>query len=293
MPAVEYDPSPELADYAHPEKLVTADWLAAHLDDPNVVIVESDEDVLLYDTGHIPGAVKVDWHTELNDQVTRDYVDGEGFARLMSEKGISRESTVVFYGDNFNWWAAYALWVFSLFGHPDVRLLNGGRMKWQSDGRPMTTDVPKREQTDYPVIERDDSKIRAYKEAVLEHMTARKPMVDVRSPEEFRGERTHMPEYPQEGVLRGGHIPGAKSVPWKRAANDDGTFKAVPDLKAIYESEIGLSPNDDVVVYCRIGERSSHTWFVLTQLLGYPTVRNYDGSWTEWGNTVRVPIEKP
>jgi len=290
---VENDPSPELAEYAHPEKLVTADWLTAHLDDPRVVIVESDEDVLLYDTGHIPGAVKVDWHTELNDQVTRDYLDGEGFARLMSEKGISRESTVVFYGDNFNWWAAYALWVFSLFGHPDVRLLNGGRMKWVADGRDMTTDVPKRAATDYPVVERDDSKIRAYKDAVLDHMMERRPMVDVRSPEEFRGERTHMPEYPQEGVLRGGHIPGAASVPWKRAANDDGTFKSVPDLQAIYESEVGLTSGDDIVVYCRIGERSSHTWFVLTQLLGYPTVRNYDGSWTEWGNSVRVPIEKP
>jgi thiosulfate/3-mercaptopyruvate sulfurtransferase len=293
MAGVENDSSPQLAEYAHPEKLVTADWLEAHLDDPNVVIVESDEDVLLYDTGHIPGAVKVDWHTELNDQVTRDYLDGEGFARLMSEKGISRESTVVFYGDNFNWWAAYALWVFSLFGHPDVRLLNGGRMKWMADGRSTTTDVPKRPETDYPVIERDDSKIRAYKEAVLDHMASVRPMVDVRSPEEFRGERTHMPEYPQEGVLRGGHIPGAHSVPWKRAANDDGTFKSVPDLKAIYEGEIGLNPSDDIVVYCRIGERSSHTWFVLQQLLGYPTVRNYDGSWTEWGNSVRVPIEKP
>ena len=292
MPAVEYDPSPELAEYAHPEKLVTADWLAAHLDDPNIVIVESDEDVLLYDTGHIPGAVKVDWHTELNDQLTRDYLDGEGFARLMGEKGISRESTVVFYGDNFNWWAAYALWVFSLFGHPDVRLLNGGRMKWQSDGRPMTTDVPKREAADYPVVERDDSKIRAYKEAVLDHMGSEKPMVDVRSPEEFRGERTHMPEYPQEGVLRGGHIPGAHSVPWKRAANDDGTFKTVPDLKAIYEGEIGLSPSDDIVVYCRIGERSSHTWFALKYLLGVKKVRNYDGSWTEWGNLVGAPIVK-
>jgi len=290
---VENDPSPELAEYAHPEKLVTADWLAARLDDPNVVIVESDEDVLLYDTDHIPGAVKVDWHTELNDQVTRDYVDGEAFARLMSDKGISRESTVVFYGDNFNWWAAYALWVFSLFGHPDVRLLNGGRMKWAADGREMTTDVPKREPAHYPVVERDDSKIRAYKDAVLDHMMERRPMIDVRSPEEFRGERTHMPEYPQEGVLRGGHIPGAASVPWKRAAKDDGTFKSVPALTAIYEGEVGLSSGDDIVVYCRIGERSSHTWFVLTQLLGYPTVRNYDGSWTEWGNSVRVPIEKP
>ena len=291
--SVENDPSPQLAEYAHPEKLVTADWLAAHLDDPDIVIVESDEDVLLYDTGHIPGAVKVDWHTELNDQLTRDYLDGEGFARLMSEKGISRDTTVVFYGDNFNWWAAYALWVFGLFGHPDTRLLDGGRMKWVADGRPMTTDVPKRPNTDYPVIERDDSKIRAYKEAVLDHMGQELPMVDVRSPEEFRGEKTHMPEYPQEGVLRGGHIPGAHGVPWKRAANDDGTFKSVPALSAIYEGEIGLSPSDDIVVYCRIGERSSHTWFVLTQLLGYPTVRNYDGSWTEWGNSVRVPIEKP
>ena len=293
MPAVENDPSPRLAEYAYPEMLVTADWLAAHLDDPNIVIVESDEDVLLYDTGHIPGAVKVDWHTELNDQVTRDYLDGEGFARLMGEKGIGRDTTVVFYGDNFNWWAAYALWVFKLFGHPDVRLLDGGRMKWVADGREMTTDVRKRPNTDYPVIERDDSKIRAYKEAVLDHMGAEKPMVDVRSPEEFSGEKTHMPEYPQEGVLRGGHIPGAASVPWKRAANDDGTFKSVPDLKAIYEGEVGLSAGDDIVVYCRIGERSSHTWFVLTQLLGYPSVRNYDGSWTEWGNSVRVPIEKP
>ena len=293
MPAVENDPSPQLAEYAHPEMLVTADWLAAHLDDPDIVIVESDEDVLLYDTGHIPGAVKVDWHTELNDQVTRDYLDGEGFARLMSEKGIGRDTTVVFYGDNFNWWAAYALWVFKLFGHPDVRLLDGGRMKWLADGRETTTDVPKRPNTDYPVVERDDSMIRAYKDAVLDHMAAAKPMVDVRSPEEFSGEKTHMPEYPQEGVLRGGHIPGAASVPWKRAANDDGTFKTVPALKAIYEGEVGLSAGDDIVVYCRIGERSSHTWFVLTQLLGYPTVRNYDGSWTEWGNSVRVPIEKP
>ena len=294
MPAVENDPSPELAEYAHPEMLVTADWLAAHLDDPNVVVVESDEDVLLYDTGHIPGAVKVDWHTELNDQITRDYVDGEGFARLMSEKGIGRDTTVVFYGDNFNWWAAYALWVFKLFGHPDVRLLNGGRMKWVADGRPMTTDVPKRPDTDYPVIERDDSTIRAYKEAVLDHMRAAEPMVDVRSPEEFRGETDAHAGVPPGGrAARRAHPRARHSVPWKRAANDDGTFKTVPDLTAIYEGEIGLSAGDDIVVYCRIGERSSHTWFVLTQLLGYPTVRNYDGSWTEWGNSVRVPIEKP
>ncbi len=293
MAPVDADTADVLSAYAHPEKLVTADWLAEHLDDPDVVVVESDEDVLLYDTGHIPGAIKVDWHTELNHQVARDYLDGEQFARLMSEKGISRDSTIVFYGDNFNWWAAYALWVFSLFGHPDVRLLNGGRQKWVADGRPMTTDVPKRPATEYPVVDRDDAGIRAYKEQVLGHIRAKKPLVDVRSPEEYRGERTHMPEYPQEGVLRGGHIPGAASVPWKRAANEDGTFKSTDDLRAIYADEQGLSPDDDIVAYCRIGERSSHTWFVLTHLLGYPTVRNYDGSWTEWGNSVRTPIEKP
>jgi len=287
------DPADVLSAYADPGKLVTADWLAQHLDDPDVVIVESDEDVLLYDTGHIPGAIKVDWHTELNHQVARDYLDGEGFAHLMSDKGISRDHTVVFYGDNFNWWAAYALWVFSLFDHPDVRLLNGGRQKWVADGRPMTTDVPSRPKTEYPVVERDDTKIRAYKEDVLPHVRAKKPLVDVRSPEEYRGERTHMPEYPQEGVLRGGHIPGAASVPWKRAANEDGTFKSADELRAIYADEQGLSADDDIVAYCRIGERSSHTWFVLTHLLGYPNVRNYDGSWTEWGNSVRTPIEKP
>jgi thiosulfate/3-mercaptopyruvate sulfurtransferase len=290
---VEHDPSPELTAYSHPEMLVTADWLQEHLDDPDLVVVESDEDVLLYETGHIPGSVKVDWHTELNHPVARDYLDGEGFARLMSEKGIGRDTTVVFYGDNFNWWAAYALWVFKLFGHPDVRLLNGGRMKWVADGRPMTTDVPGRPRTEYPVVDRDDKEIRAYKDQVLDHVMAKKPLIDVRSPEENSGERTHMPEYPQEGVLRGGHIPGAASVPWKRAANADGTFKAADELRAIYADEVRLSPDDDVVVYCRIGERSSHTWFVLTQLLGYPTVRNYDGSWTEWGNSVRAPIERP
>ena len=288
--SVANDPAPSLQAYAHPDKLVTTEWLAANLDTPGLVVVESDEDVLLYDTGHIPGAVKVDWHLELNDQVTRDYLDPAAFAAMCEAKGIGRDDTIVFYGDNFNWWAAYALWVFSLFGHPDVRLLNGGRMKWMADGRPTTTEVPKRPETDYPVIEREDSKIRAYKEAVLDHMMDNKPMVDVRSPEEFRGERTHMPEYPQEGVLRGGHIPGAASVPWARAAAEDATFKPRADLEAIYLTEQGLSPDDDVIAYCRIGERSSHTWFVLTHLLGFGRVRNYDGSWTEWGNTVRVPI---
>jgi thiosulfate/3-mercaptopyruvate sulfurtransferase len=290
--AVPNDPNPKLAEYAHPEKLVTTEWLAEHLDDPNVVVAESDEDVLLYDVGHIPGAVKLDWHADLNDQVARDYVDAEGFAALMRAKGITRDTTIVFYGDNFNWWAAYALWVCSLFGHADVRLLDGGRQKWVDEGRPMTTDVPARPATDYPVVPRDDATIRAFKEDVLAHL-GNGPLVDVRSPGEYNGEVTHMPDYPQEGVLRAGHIPTAASVPWRRAANDDGSFKSAADLKAIYEGEIGLKADDNVVAYCRIGERSSHTWFVLTHLLGFPKVRNYDGSWCEWGNSVRVPIEKP
>ncbi|MFP5377026.1 MAG: sulfurtransferase [Acidimicrobiia bacterium] len=286
------DPSPELQQYARPEMLVTTAWLAEHLDHPDVVVVESDEDVLLYDTGHVPGAVKVDWHLDLNDPVTRDYVDGEKFAALMSRHGIARDSTVVFYGDNFNWWAAYALWVFTLFEHPDVRLLNGGRMKWVEEGRPLTTDVPSRPTTDYPVVERKDPPIRAFRDDVMAHVTARGHLVDVRSPGEYSGELLHMPDYPQEGALRGGHIPGAASVPWKRAANDDGTFRSPDELRAIYADEQGLAPDDDVIVYCRIGERSSHTWFVLHHLLGYPKVRNYDGSWTEWGNLVRAPIER-
>ncbi len=290
--AVPNDPNPKLAEYAHPERLVTTEWLAEHMDDPNVVVAESDEDVLLYDTGHIPGSVKIDWHADLNDQVARDYVDAEGFAALMAAKGITRDTTIVFYGDNFNWWAAYALWVCSLFGHADVRLLDGGRQKWVDEGRSMTTDVPSRTATEYPVVPRDDATIRAFKEDVLAHLGTG-PLVDVRSPGEYNGEVTHMADYPQEGVLRAGHIPTAASVPWKRAADDDGSFKSAADLRAIYEGEIGLKHDDDVVAYCRIGERSSHTWFVLTHLLGFEKVRNYDGSWCEWGNSVRVPIEKP
>jgi len=286
--ALKHDDDPKLAEYAHPERLVTTARLAEHLDDPDLAIVESDEDVLLYNTGHIPGAVKVDWHTELNDPLTRDYVDGERFAELMAERGIGRDTTVVIYGDKNNWWAAYALWVFSLFGHPDVRLLDGGRAKWIAEDRPMTTEVPSRTRAEYPVVERDDSAIRAFREDVLSHLG--KPLVDVRSPGEYSGELLHMPDYPQEGAVRGGHIPGAASVPWARAAAEDATFKSRADLEAIYQGEVGLSPDEDVVVYCRIGERSSHTWFVLTHLLGYGKVRNYDGSWTEWGNTVRVPI---
>jgi thiosulfate/3-mercaptopyruvate sulfurtransferase len=253
------------------------------------VVVESDEDVLLYDTGHIPGSVKVDWHLDLNDPTSRDYVDGERFAKVMGERGIGRDTTVVVYGDKSNWWAAYAMWVFTLFGHPDVRLLDGGRAKWIAEDREITREVPSPTPVDYPVIERDDSVIRAFRDDVLAHQG--KPIVDVRSPGEFTGELLHMPDYPQEGAMRGGHIPGARSVPWSRAAAEDGTFRSREELEGIYIGEKGLSSSDDVIAYCRIGERSSHTWFVLSQLLGFDHVRNYDGSWTEWGNSVRVPIE--
>lgn len=273
-------------------KLVTTEWLADRLQEDNLVIVESDEDVLLYGTGHIPGAVKVDWHTELNDQVTRDYLDAAGFAALCEAKGIGPDDTIVFYGDNFNWWATYALWVFSLFGHRDLRILDGGRAKWIAEGRPVTKEVPARAKTSYPVPTRDDAGIRAFRDDVQAHIAADRPLVDVRSPGEYTGELLHMPDYPQEGALRGGHIPGAVSKPWKQATQEDGTFKPVDELRKIYVEELGLKPDDDVIAYCRIGERSSHTWFVLTHLLGFQHVRNYDGSWTEWGNLVRVPVVK-
>jgi thiosulfate/3-mercaptopyruvate sulfurtransferase len=288
--AVEFDTSvPKFAEYAEPGRLVSTEWLAAHLGEPGLVVVESDEDVLLYETGHIPGAVKVDWHTELNDPVVRDYVDGEGFAELLSRKGISRDDTVVIYGDKNNWWAAYALWVFSLFGHEDVRLLDGGRDRWISEGREITTAPSTPERTAYPVVERDDSLLRAYKDDVVRFIGSG-PLIDVRSPEEYSGERTTAPAYPDEGALRAGHIPTAKSVPWARAVADDGGFKSRAELDAIYREGAGIAEGDDIVAYCRIGERSSHTWFVLKHLLGFPNVRNYDGSWTEWGSAVRVPI---
>jgi thiosulfate/3-mercaptopyruvate sulfurtransferase len=288
--SVELDPNPAFTDFAHPERLVSTEWLAEHLGTPGLVVVESDEDVLLYETGHISGAVKIDWHTDLNDPVRRDYVDGAGFAKLLGSKGISRDTTVVIYGDKNNWWAAYALWVFTLFGHQDVRLLDGGRAKWEAEGREYTTDVPAPAAVDYPVVERDDSAVRAFKDDVLAHLG--NPLIDVRSPEEYVGDRTTAPAYPEEGTLRAGHIPTAQSVPWAKAVAENGTFKTVPELDAIYRDGAGLKDGDNVIAYCRIGERSSHTWFVLTHLLGFEGVRNYDGSWTEWGSAVRVPIVK-
>jgi len=279
--------------YAHPEALVNTAWIVQHVNDPEVRIIESNEDVSLYDTGHIPGAVHVDWHKDLNDQTIRDYLDPEEFAALASQIGITQETALVFYGDKSNWWACYTLWVFALFGHKDLRILDGGRDKWIAEGRPVTKDKPTYPQTKYPVpAERDDHTIRAFFDDTLAHSKARKPLIDVRSPAEFKGEITYPAEYPQESALRGGHVPGAKNVLWKMAANDDGTFKSREELERIYEEDLGYKADGDTIVYCRIGERASHTWFVLTKLLGFEKVRNYDGSWTEWGNMVRTPVEK-
>ncbi len=278
--------------YARAESLVSTEWLARHLGDVNLRILESDEDTLLYDTGHIPGAQKLDWHVDLNDAVVRDYISREQFQSLVRRLGVGNHDTVIFYGDKNNWWATYAYWVFKLFGFENAKLLDGGRIKWEAERLPFTTEVPSFPATDFVAPERSDSRIRAFRDEVLAHSSTRLPLVDVRSPDEFTGKKTHMAEYPQEGVLRGGHVPGAVNVPWSRAANADGTFKSADELRAIYEGEAKLSPDQDVITYCRIGERSSHTWFVLTELLGYPRVRNYDGSWSEWGNSVRVPVER-
>jgi thiosulfate/3-mercaptopyruvate sulfurtransferase len=278
--------------YAHPEVLVSTAWVAGQLNNPRVRLLESNEDVLLYDMGHVPGAQKIDWHHDLNDEVVRDYVTREQFQALLRARGIDESTTVVFYGDKNNWWATYAFWVFKLFGFPDARVMDGGRTKWEQEGRELVTEVPTYPATSYTAPEREDGRIRAFFHETRAHLDAGRPMIDVRAPQHLNGERTHMPDYPQEGTLRGGHIPGAKNVPWARAANADGTFKSADELRAIYEGEVGLKQGDDVIAYCRIGERSSHTWFVLTYLLGYERVRNYDGSWTEWGNAVRSPIEK-
>ncbi len=282
-----------MKEYANPEVLVTTEWVAEHLDDPGIRIVESDEDVILYEVGHVPGAVKVDWQTELQDQLIRDYVNAGAFEQLVSQKGIANDHTVVFYGDKSNWWATYAFWVFKLFGHEKCRIMDGGRQKWIDEGREFSKEVPSYPPTDYKVTSTHEEAIRSFREDVDKHLEGQKPLVDVRSPGEYTGELLHMEEYPQEGALRGGHIPGAASIPWGTAVNEDQTFKSAEELWSIYKEQNNLDPGDDIIAYCRIGERSSHTWFVLTYLLGYQTVRNYDGSWTEWGNLVRAPIEKP
>ncbi len=277
--------------YAHPEYLVDTAWVASHLDDPAVRIVESDEDYLLYDSGHIPNAAKVDWFTTLQHPLRRDFLSKADFEKLCSELGIQNDTTVVFYGDKSNWFATYALWLFQYYGHDNVRIMNGGRTKWVQERRPLTKDVPAFPRTDYKAKD-PNPRLRAFREQVFQHIDAKKPLVDVRSPKEYSGELLHMPNYPQEGATRGGHIPGAVSIPWSQAVNEaDSTFKSVEELRALYEGK-GITPDEEIIAYCRIGERSSHTWFVLTYLLGYPKVRNYDGSWTEWGNLVNAPIEK-
>ncbi len=279
--------------YAHPEVLVSTDWVAEHLSDPDVRLIESDEDVLLYDLGHIPGAVKVDWVNDLNDPVTRDYIGPQAMQALLRRLGINEGMTIVFYGDKNNWWACYAFWVFRLFGIPNLKIMDGGRARWEAEGRPLTEEVPTYPEGNIVVGERNDDPIRAFREDVLAHVKVKGKLVDVRSPEEYSGLRLHMPDYPNEGALRGGHIPGAKNVPWGRAVDPEThTFLDASSLRKIYMEEQGLHPDDPIIAYCRIGERSSHTWFVLTYLLGFGSVRNYDGSWTEWGNLVRAPIER-
>ncbi|MFN8433157.1 MAG: sulfurtransferase [Anaerolineales bacterium] len=277
--------------YAHPEYLVETDWVAEHLDDPNVRIIESDEDPLLYAIGHIPGAAQVDWFSTLQHPLRRDFLTKEQFEQVASKLGITNDTTVVFYGDKSNWFACYALWLFQYYGHQNVKIVNGGRAKWEKEGRPLVKDVPSFTATAYKAKEADKS-IRAFRDDVFKQVDAKKPLVDVRSPKEYTGELLHMPNYPQEGATRGGHIPGAVSIPWAQAVNEaDSTFKTAEELKALYEGK-NIKSEGEIIAYCRIGERSSLTWFVLKYLLGYPTVKNYDGSWTEWGNLVDAPIEK-
>jgi thiosulfate/3-mercaptopyruvate sulfurtransferase len=281
-------------EYAHPEVLVSTDWVLAHHGDDTIRILEVDEDVLLYNLGHIPGSQKIDWLMDLWDDPRREFVQPDQLAKLFEGLGISNDSTIVLYGDKNNWWAAYAFWVFTYSGVENVKLMNGGRVKWEQEGKPMTTDPASYPTGSYRPGIRNPN-LRAFKDEVLAHLEKVEAglgvMVDVRSPAEFKGDVTHMPDYPQEGVLRGGHIPGASNIPWAQAANEDGTFKSTVELSALYSGE-GVTGDKDTIVYCRIAERSSHTWFVLTYLLGYDNVRNYDGSWTEWGNSVGVPIAK-
>ncbi len=277
--------------YVHPEYLVETSWVADHLKDSSIRIVESDEDSLLYKTGHIPGAVQVDWFSTLQHPLRRDFVTKEQFEEVCSHLGISNDTTVVFYGDKSNWFACYALWLFQYYGHQKVRIMNGGRAKWEKESRSLVKEEASYPRAQYKAAQ-PDKRIRAYRDDVFKHIEKKKSMVDVRSPKEYSGELISMPNYPQEGASRGGHIPGAVSVPWSQAVNEaDSTFKSSEDLQALYQGK-GILSDGEVIAYCRIGERSSLTWFVLKYLLGYPNVRNYDGSWTEWGNLVDAPIEK-
>jgi len=269
--------------------LVDADWVENHLDDPGVVLVEVDEDTAAYDKGHIRNAIKLDWKKDLQDPVRRDFVDRHGFEQLLSDRGIGNDDTVVLYGGNNNWFAAYAYWYFRLYGHRNVKLLDGGRKKWELESREMVTAVPERARTSYHASEQDSS-LRAMRDEVVASIGKRN-LVDVRSPDEFTGKLLAPAHLPQEQAQRAGHIPTAKNVPWSKAANDDGTFRGDDELRALYQAEAGLDFGKDTIAYCRIGERSAHTWFVLHELLGQPNVKNYDGSWTEYGSLVGVPIE--
>ena len=269
--------------------LVDADWVEAHGSDPGVVLVEVDEDTSAYDKGHIRNAVKIDWKADLQDPVRRDFVDRAGFEALLSERGISNDDTVILYGGNNNWFAAYAYWYFKLYGHTNVKLLDGGRKKWELESRELVTEVPQRAKTEYHAQEQDQA-IRAFRDEVIAAI-GRDNLVDVRSPDEFAGRLLAPAHLPQEQAQRGGHIPTAKNVPWSKAAEEDGTFKSDDALRALYGDEAGVDFGRDTIAYCRIGERSAHTWFVLHELLGQPNVKNYDGSWTEYGSLVGVPIE--
>lgn len=287
--AAPFDPFPPFQEYAHPERLVSASWLSARLGSPGLKVVESNEDSILYDIGHLPGAVRIDWEKDLNDPVTRDFIDGKAFADLMNRKGIHRDDTVVIYGDKSNWWAAFTLWVFELFGHADVRLLNGGRDAWMSEERDTSYVVPAYPPTNYPVVERVDEGQRAFVAEVLESLRgdAGMKLVDVRTAEEYRGRDDEGNPVAGEGVLRGGHIPGAVHIEWEQAVLPNGNFRTRKEIEEVYSH---LNPAEDTVVYCRVGDRAAHTWFVLKYLLGFENVRNYDGSWSEWGNMVRMPI---
>ncbi|MDO5513392.1 sulfurtransferase [Corynebacterium sp.] len=286
--ATPFDPHPQFQEYAHPERLVSASWLSARLGTPGLRVIESDEDSLLYDIGHLPGAVRIDWQKDLNDPVSRDIVDGEAFAALMRSKGINREDTVVIYGDQSNWWAAFTLWVFTLFGHEDVRLLDGGRDAWMAEERDTSFVVPEFPESDYPVVERNDAEYRVFVDEML-GMIGQSAIVDVRSTEEFHGDVSADDTPALAPALRRGHIPTAVNMPWQDNVHPNSRFRSREELSDLYSS---LDPAAETTVYCHVGDRTAHTWFVLKYLLGFEKVRNYDGSWVEWGNMVRMPIAR-